>query len=139
MLDQLRYRKPIGDEMGHTIMPCSVSSYVVLNGYHPFFTLQLKMLRVGHDNSGSNSRWLLDEVVIFSLARGERYVFKGGRWIGGRTNEIDLPLGELKTNANFVFIRIFNGYKIVTKLLPVLRNFTKCCFFPMHLFNKEKN
>ena len=112
---------------------------MVLNGYHPFFTLQLKMLRVGHDNSGSNSRWLLDEVVIFSLARGERYVFKGGRWIGGRTNEIDLPLGELKTNANFVFIRIFNGYKIVTKLLPVLRNFTKRCFFPMHLFNKEKN
>ncbi|XP_058971580.2 lipoxygenase homology domain-containing protein 1 isoform X1 [Pocillopora verrucosa] len=53
---------------------------------------RLKMLRVGHDNSGSNSRWLLDEVVIFSLARGERYVFKGGRWIGGRTNEIDLPL-----------------------------------------------
>ncbi|XP_022806964.1 lipoxygenase homology domain-containing protein 1-like isoform X2 [Stylophora pistillata] len=53
---------------------------------------RLKMLRVGHDNSGSNSRWLLDEVVILSLARGERYVFKGGRWIGGRTNEIDLPL-----------------------------------------------
>lgn len=54
----------------------------------------MKMLRVGHDNSGSNSRWLLDEVVIYSLARGERYVFKGGRWIGGRNNQIDLPLGE---------------------------------------------
>ncbi|XP_078368600.1 lipoxygenase homology domain-containing protein 1-like isoform X2 [Oculina patagonica] len=53
---------------------------------------RLKMLRVGQDNSGSNSRWLLDEVVIYSLARGERYVFKGGRWIGGRNNEIDLPL-----------------------------------------------
>jgi len=53
---------------------------------------RLKMLRVGHDNSGSNSPWLLDEVVIYSLARGERYVFKGGRWIGGRNNQIDLPL-----------------------------------------------
>ena len=57
------------------------------------------MLRVGHDNSGSNSRWLLEEVVIYSLARGERYVFKGGRWIGGRNNEIELPLGELSGSA----------------------------------------
>lgn len=64
------------------------------------FHLQLKMLRVGHDNSGSNSRWLLDEVVIYSLARGERYVFKGGRWIGGRNNQIDLPLGELFSREN---------------------------------------
>ena len=58
------------------------------------------MLRVGHDNSGSNSRWLLDEVVIYSLARGERYVFKGGRWIGGRNSRIDLPLGELFSREN---------------------------------------
>jgi len=57
--------------------------------------LQLKMLRVGHDNSGSNSQWLLEEVVIYSLARGERYVFKCGRWIGGRNREVELPLGEL--------------------------------------------
>lgn len=53
---------------------------------------RLKMLRVGHDNSGSNSRWLLEEVVIFSLVRGERYVFKCGNWIGGRHNDIELPL-----------------------------------------------
>ena len=52
------------------------------------------MLRVGHDNSGSNSRWLLEEVVIFSLVRGERYVFKCDNWIGGRHNDIELPLGK---------------------------------------------
>ena len=57
-------------------------------------SFQLKMLRVGHDNSGSNSRWLLEEVVIFSLVRGERYVFKCGNWIDGRHNDIELPLGK---------------------------------------------
>ncbi|KAK2566276.1 Catenin delta-2 [Acropora cervicornis] len=50
---------------------------------------KLTKLRVGHDKSGSSFKWLLDEVVIFSLARGERYVFKCGRWIGG---EVELPL-----------------------------------------------
>ena len=64
------------------------------------------MLRVGHDNSGSDSRWLLDEVVVYSLARGERYVFKGGRWIGGRNKEIDLPLGEL-LNLETFFLNCF--------------------------------
>lgn len=65
-------------------------SFLILN-----LLFQLKMLRVGHDNSGSNSRWLLEEVVIFSLVRGERYVFKCGNWIGGRHNDIELPLGKL--------------------------------------------
>ena len=64
-------------------------SFLILN-----LLFQLKMLRVGHDNSGSNSRWLLEEVVIFSLVRGERYVFKCGNWIGGRHNDIELPLGK---------------------------------------------
>lgn len=67
------------------------------------------MLRVGHDNSGSNSRWLLDEVVIYSLARGERYVFKGGRWIGGRNSRIDLPLGELFSRDDIYILLCFIG------------------------------
>lgn len=33
--------------------------------------------------------------MIFSLVRGERYVFKCGNWIGGRHNDIELPLGKL--------------------------------------------
>lgn len=53
---------------------------------------RLTKLRVGHDNSGSHSKWLLDEIVVFSRARGERYVFKCGRWIGGSNNGVELPL-----------------------------------------------
>lgn len=83
MFDQLRYRKFIGDEMGYIIMFCSVSFYVVLNGYYFFFILQFKMFCVGYDNFGFNFCWLLDEVVIFFLVCGECYVFKGGCWIGG--------------------------------------------------------
>lgn len=85
------------------VIPDGCSIFAQWNCFCHIFSslllLQLKLLRVGHDNSGSNSRWLLEEVVIYSLARGERYVFKGGRWIGGRTNEIELPLGELSGSA----------------------------------------
>ncbi|EDO49842.1 predicted protein, partial [Nematostella vectensis] len=42
---------------------------------------KLRTFRVGHDNRGSRPRWLLDEIVVYHIARKERYVFKNNRWI----------------------------------------------------------
>jgi len=91
------------------------------------------MLRVGHENSGSNSRWLLDEVVIYSLARGERYVFKGGCWIGGRNNEIDLPLGELKSQEKNIYILLC----FIDVFVPTsgIRNMSYCILSSFNLGN----
>ncbi|XP_032223635.2 lipoxygenase homology domain-containing protein 1 isoform X2 [Nematostella vectensis] len=54
---------------------------------------KLRTFRVGHDNRGSRPRWLLDEIVVYHIARKERYVFKNNRWIGGPDpTPIDIPL-----------------------------------------------
>lgn len=74
------------------LLYASCVDFWYLTATRPFLFPQLTKLRVGHEKSGSSFKWLLEEVVIFSLARGERYVFKCGRWIGG---EVELPLGML--------------------------------------------
>ena len=58
-----------------------------------FCEFQLEQIRVGHDGSGKNKQWFLEEVIVYVIERNERYIFKCNQWIGGKNAHCDLSVG----------------------------------------------
>ena len=48
---------------------------------------------MGHDGSGKNKQWFLEEVIVYVIERNERYIFKCNQWIGGKNAHCDLSVG----------------------------------------------
>ncbi|KAM7356859.1 DENN domain containing pinstripe [Cochliomyia hominivorax] len=42
----------------------------------------LTTMRIGHDNSGTNNKWLVEHVVMRNEVTGHTYKFPCGRWLG---------------------------------------------------------
>jgi hypothetical protein len=42
---------------------------------------ELKKIKIGHDNAGVGSGWLLDNVVVDVPSEGKKYIFQAGRWL----------------------------------------------------------
>ncbi|XP_064621724.1 lipoxygenase homology domain-containing protein 1-like isoform X2 [Lineus longissimus] len=73
----------------------------------------LSKVRIEHDNSGMNSNWFLDKVIVKSLATDKSYVFDCNDWLA--TDEGD---GNL-----YRFLKVRTG-KIDTGKKNVMTNFT---------------
>lgn len=52
-----------------------------------FFFLQIKKIKIGHDNSFPGAGWFLDKVQIDIPSKGEYYIFACHRWLA--TDEDD--------------------------------------------------
>lgn len=50
--------------------------------YHSKNVGQLTTLRIGHDNSGLNSKWLIDHILVRNEISGATYNFHCGKWLG---------------------------------------------------------
>ena len=42
---------------------------------------QIEMLRISHDNKGTNAGWFLDDVTVDIPSRGDKVVFPCHRWL----------------------------------------------------------
>lgn len=50
--------------------------------YHSKNVGQLTTLRIGHDNTGLNSKWLIDYILVRNEISGATYNFHCGKWLG---------------------------------------------------------
>ncbi|KAI5696562.1 hypothetical protein M8J75_014663 [Diaphorina citri] len=50
--------------------------------YHSKNVGQLTTLRIGHDNTGLNSKWLIDNILVRNEITGATYNFHCGKWLG---------------------------------------------------------
>lgn len=50
--------------------------------YHSKNVGQLTTLRIGHDNSGLNCKWLIDHILVRNEISGATYNFYCGKWLG---------------------------------------------------------
>lgn len=48
---------------------------------------------MGHDNSGRDPDWYLEEVTIDVPDKGEQYIFPCHRWLVGSQRDVDLVPG----------------------------------------------
>ena len=60
--------------------------------------INIYILRVGHDNGGTNPSWHLEEVYIECVELGRRWMFPAKRWLAKdkELNEDGLTEVELK-------------------------------------------
>uniref|UniRef100_A0A8D8PXI4 DENN domain-containing protein 5B n=1 Tax=Cacopsylla melanoneura TaxID=428564 RepID=A0A8D8PXI4_9HEMI len=50
--------------------------------YHSKNVGQLTTLRIGHDNTGLNSKWLIEYILVRNEISGSSYKFHCGKWLG---------------------------------------------------------
>ncbi|XP_074242711.1 oxygen-regulated protein 1 isoform X2 [Saimiri boliviensis] len=51
---------------------------------------EIYKIRIGHDNTGKNPRWYLEEVILENIATYERFCFPVDSWIAENENDGDL-------------------------------------------------
>ena len=64
-----------------------------------FISLQLKKIRVGHDNFGHRPEWNLKQITIDVPQRNEHYTFLYNNWIAGE--DVYLEPGMMLNIFNF--------------------------------------
>ena len=77
-----------------------------------------EMLRISHDNKGTNAGWFLDDVTVDIPSRGDKVVFPCHRWLAddeddGKIERELYPGQQTHTNPSNDFFFVIYLYTVI--------------------------